>query len=146
MVITNDWAARNLVNVLLPQLAAVPGGNGGRVRFHRIAADQLRRLWRAWEEYGLLRLVLRYDGDFVPRTIASDPRQPGYNVLSNHAYGVAFDINARWNGYGVQAALVGQEGSVRELVELANIHGFYWGGHWPQPIQDGMHFEWAREA
>jgi hypothetical protein len=146
VVITNDWAARNLVNVQIPQLAGIVGGAGGRVRFHRIAADQLRRLWRAWEDYGLLRIVLSYDGDFVPRTIASDPRQQGYNVLSNHAYGVAFDINARWNGYGVRPALVGQQGSVRELVELANIHGFYWGGHWPAPVQDGMHFEWAREA
>lgn len=146
VLITNGWAARNIVHVAIPQLAAIPGGGGGRARFHRLAADQLRRLWQAWEDYGLLRLVLRYDGDFVARTISADPRAPGYNVLSNHAYGVAFDINARWNGYGVQAALVGQEGSVRELVELAHLHGFYWGGHWPRAIEDGMHFEWAREA
>lgn len=146
VVITNGWAAVNLVNVQIPQLARVAGGNGGRVRFHRIAADQLRRLWQAWEDYDLLRLVLSYDGDFVPRTIAADPRLPGYTVLSNHAYGVAFDVNARWNGYGVVPALVGQQGSVRELVELANIHGFYWGGHWAPPSQDGMHFEWAREG
>lgn len=146
VVITNAWAARNIVNVQIPQLAGVPGGNGGRVRCHRIAADQLRRLWQAWGDYDLLRLVLSYDGDFVPRTIASDPRLPSYNVLSNHAYGIAFDLNARWNGYGVRPALVGQEGSVRELVELANIHGFYWGGHWDQAFQDGMHFEWAREG
>lgn len=146
VVITNDWAARNLVNVQIPQLVRTPGGNGGRVRFHRVAAEQLRRLWQTWENYDLLRFVLTYDGDFVARTIGADPRQPAYNVLSNHAYGIAFDINARWNGYGVRPALVGQEGSVRALVELANLHGFYWGGHWAPPIQDGMHFEWAREG
>ena len=54
--------------------------------------------------------------------------------------GTAFDINVAWNGLGVQPALLGQKGSVRELVEIAFEHGFIWGG-WFTNRPDGMHFE-----
>jgi hypothetical protein len=37
---------------------------------------------------------------------------------------------------------VGQKGSVRELVQIANNNGFYWGGHFSR--KDGMHFEIAK--
>ncbi|NTV63160.1 MAG: M15 family metallopeptidase [Oscillochloris sp.] len=139
--ITNDFA-NNIIVVNVPQIAKVPGGpKDGNVRFHRIAADQLKRLWAAWEAAGLLPLVLGFAGTFVPRTIRNNPK-----ALSNHAYGTAFDINVPWNGLMQKAALVGEKGSVRELVPLANAHGFYWGGHWNydgKGASDGMHFEWA---
>ena len=43
---------------------------------------------------------------------------------------------------GTTPALVGRKGSVRELVEIANANGFYWGGHFTR--KDGMHFEVAQ--
>jgi hypothetical protein len=141
VTITNGWDGANIVDVFIPQLANIPGGNGGRLKFHRVAAGQLQRLWAAWEAAGLLRFVKTFDGAWVPRTIRLKP-----TVLSNHAYGTAFDINARWNGLMRIAALVGSEGSVRELVPIANAFGFYWGGHWNYDgngASDGMHFEWA---
>jgi hypothetical protein len=39
-------------------------------------------------------------------------------------------------------ALLGHDGTVRELVSIANAHGFYWGGHF-RNRPDGMHFEIA---
>ncbi len=141
ITITNGWVAQNLVEVQIPQLARFPNANGGRIRFHRLAADQLRRLWQAWEDAGLLHLVLTFEGAWWPRTIRSNP-----TTLSNHAYGTAFDINAQWNGFYKVAALVGDRGSVRELVPIANALGFFWGGHWNydgRGASDGMHFEWA---
>lgn len=141
VTITNGWDREHLVDVYIPQLARIRGGNGGRLRFHRIAAAQLQRLFAAWEAAGLLQLIKTFDGAWLARTIRLKP-----TVLSNHAYGTAFDINAAWNGLMRVAALVGQPGSVRELVPLANAHGFYWGGHWNfdgKGASDGMHFEWA---
>lgn len=140
--ITNGWDAKYIVDVHVPQLRKIPGVKYDTIKFHRVAAEQLQRLWAAWEAAGLLHLIRTFDGAWVPRTIRLKP-----TVLSNHAYGTAFDINARWNGLMRVAALVGQEGSVRELVPLANAHGFYWGGHWNydgKGASDGMHFEWAR--
>jgi hypothetical protein len=140
--ILGNWAQENIVTVAIPQLASVKGAAGGNIQFHRLAAEQLRAIWAAWEAAGLLRLVLGWSGSFVPRFMRSGKQ------LSTHAFGCAFDINVPWNGYYKVAALVGDQGSVRELVPIANQHGFYWGGHFQygHGLSDGMHFEWARPA
>jgi hypothetical protein len=63
--------------------------------------------------------------------------------LSNHAFSSALDINQRWNGLGMIPALEDAQGSLRELVPIANEHGFFWGGHFKRR-PDGMHFEVAK--
>jgi hypothetical protein len=127
--------------VTIPQLKNL--WRGGRVQCHQRVAEQLQALWAAWEAAGLLPLILTYNGDWVPRVMAGNS-----NEVSMHAYGAAFDINVKWNQFNVRAALVGDQGSVRELVPIANQLGFYWGGHFRynkhSDASDGMHFEWAR--
>lgn len=78
-------------------------------------------------------------GTFVPRHIQWNPKKP----LSSHAFGVAIDLNERWNGYGKQPAPRGTEGSVQELVPYFARSGFAWGGHFSESPLDGMHFELA---
>lgn len=137
--ILGSWEDENIVRVEIPQLRGVSGAPASTmVHFHRKAADQLRALWRAWEEAGLRPLVLTWEGSFVPRFVRGST-----TVLSNHCYGNAFDVSAAWNALGTRPALVGQRGSVRELVPLANEHGFFWGGHF-NGRPDGMHFEVAQ--
>jgi hypothetical protein len=63
-------------------------------------------------------------------------------VLSNHAFGTAFDINYAWNKLGAEPAVESMKGSVYPLIPLAHKHGFYWGGHFSR--KDGMHFEIAK--
>ena len=147
--ITDNWPSQSIVWVAVPQLAHVQGAPGnGRVQFHRLGADKLKALFQAWEDAGLLPLVLSWAGSWAPRFIRGSN-----SVLSNHAFGTAFDINAAWNGLGVRPALVGSKGSVRKLVPIANELGFYWGGHYgmsadgsvsPGARKDGMHFELAQ--
>jgi hypothetical protein len=143
--ITDNWPARNIQRVAIPQLAGVAtyGGrrSGGTVPFHRLAVPQLQALWAAWESAGLIDRVIFYGGSWVPRfkrrsACASD------SDLSNHAWGTAFDINPSQNGLGAQPARMGQTGCVLELVAIANEHGFFWGGHFTR--RDGMHFEIGR--
>lgn len=136
--ILGSWETDNLVDVNIPQLRIALGDKApGTMRFHRLAARQLQGLWSDWEKNGLLDRILAYDGSFNPRFI-----RKSHTTLSNHAFGSAFDINATHNPIGGRPALVGQKGSVRELVPLANEWGFYWGGHFPTRL-DGMHFEVA---
>jgi len=97
----------------------------------------MQKLWSDWENAGLLAHVLTWAGSFVPRFSRGST-----SVLSNHSFGSAFDINVAWNQLGVEPALVGQKGSVRELVPIAHQNGFYWGGHFSRG--DGMHFEVAK--
>jgi len=133
--ITNNWDRENIVKVTLPQLQ--PLKVSPTVYFHKKAANQLIQLFNDWETAGLLYKILSYDGAYNPRFVRGSK-----TVLSNHAFGTAFDINYSWNKLGVIPALVGQKGSVRELVQIANDNGFYWGGHFAR--KDGMHFEIAK--
>ncbi|PNG26721.1 transglycosylase SLT domain-containing protein [Methylocella silvestris] len=136
--VTNDWAARNIVTVAIP-LRSVLGKPGPlKMQFHRLAAAQLTALWLEWEKQGLLDEVLTFDGAYNPRFIRGST-----TTLSNHAFGTAFDINARFNPLKARPALKGQRGSVRDLVPIANKFGFYWGGHF-RSRPDGMHFEVAQ--
>lgn len=136
--ITDNWAASNISRVTIPQLAGVEGATKtGVVFFHTKAVAQLTALFEAWELAGLTHLILGWSGSWVPRFIRGSR-----SVLSNHAWGTAFDINYPWNQLRMTPALVGQHGSVRELVPLAWVLGYGWGG-WFQR-KDGMHFECIR--
>ena len=72
----------------------------------------------------------QYGGCFVPRFIA------GTTTLSNHAFGLAFDLNVPEN----QRGTVGQIN--RQVVSIFEKWGFTWGGTWQ--FTDPMHFELNR--
>ena len=136
--ITDGWDQRNIVPVEVPQLVGAAGtGPKGAVLFHRRAAAQLKAMFSAWDDAGLLRYLLSFDGAWVPRFIRGSR-----TTLSNHAYGSAIDLNARWNPLGATPADWDEKGTLKPLVEIAHAHGFYWGGHFTR--QDGMHFELAK--
>lgn len=137
ITITDGWDDRNIISVNIPQLRGIPiygTPSRGTMRVHRSAADQMRRLFQAWEDAGLIHLVRTFSGAFTPRFIG------GTRTLSNHAFGAAFDINEQWNGQPATPAATGRPGSLRELVPIANNLGFFWGGHY-SGRKDGMHFE-----
>ncbi|QHV94735.1 M15 family metallopeptidase [Spirosoma endbachense] len=137
--ILGNWQDNNIVNVTISQLAGIPGAPAsGTIPFHRLAVPQLQDMWAEWESAGLIDRVLSYGGSFVPRFIRGSR-----TTLSNHAFGTAFDINVAQNKLGTTPALVGKPGCVRELVPIANRHGFFWGGHFKSRL-DGMHFEVAQ--
>jgi hypothetical protein len=136
--ITNGWGARNIIQVAVPQLVGVRGaGRRKKFSFHKSIADQVVGLFQTWEDHGYRPLIETYAGSWCARFVRGSR-----TYLSSHSWGTAFDINAQWNGYGRRPALVGKTGCVRELVDIAVDHGFYWGGWFKR--KDGMHFE-ARE-
>jgi peptidoglycan hydrolase-like protein with peptidoglycan-binding domain len=130
--IKGTWEDDNIVTIQIPQLLGVKGSTN--VRCHKLAASQMIALFAEWEHEDLMKYILTWEGCFYPRFVRGR-----YGVLSNHSWGTAFDINYEWNKLGVTPAYVGQEGSIRLLVEIANKHGFYWGGHFDR--RDGMHME-----
>lgn len=138
VTITNGWDKTNLQTVDIPQLKKIAKPHStGRITFHKKAAGQVQALFAEWEKKDLLKYVLTYEGSYNPRLIRGSSTN-----LSTHAFGIAFDINYNWNKLNTIPALVGEYGSVRLLVETANKHGFYWGGHFSR--LDGMHFEIAK--
>lgn len=135
--ILGTWEKDNIVSVPIPQLRKALGGKAPNMQFHRLAAKQLQGLWADWEKAKLLDRVVIFDGSFVARFVRGSR-----TTLSNHAFGSAFDINGKFNKLGQRPLLVGEKGSVRELVPIANEWGFWWGGHYDNR-KDGMHFEVA---
>jgi hypothetical protein len=136
--ILGGWQQANIRPMVVSQLAGIKGAPAtGRIWVHRLMGAQIQALFRAWEEARLGNLVLTWEGSFAPRFVRGSR-----STLSNHAWGTAFDINYQWNRLGAVPALRGDRGSVRELVPIAQAHGFYWGGHFSRC--DGMHFEVAR--
>lgn len=150
---TSDWIASHIVTISVPQLEGLAGPTG-KLRVHALAAPKLAALFRAWEEAGLMHLVLTWEGCFAARYLRPKEGEASVrahgarcsrevSTLSNHAFGSAFDINASWNRLGHPPAPMGAKGCVRELVPIAIKHGFFWGGHF-STRPDGMHFELAR--
>lgn len=145
VVIAEPWVREHIVTVNVPQLAR-------NARVHKLIAKQFLALWAAWEAAGLLGRVLTFDGSWVSR-FKRQPGTPaqraaackvlGEQALSNHAWGTAFDIDAAFNPLGATPAAVGAKGCTRELVPIAALHGFAWGGDF-HSRPDGMHFEAAR--
>jgi hypothetical protein len=154
VAITDGWDKANIRMFEIPQLCGVTGApKSGLVPFHRLAGPVFVDFFAEVERAGLLHHVRTWHGSWVPRFIRGSR-----SVLSNHAYGTACDINYRWNPLGATPTLRGREGSVRELVPIANELGIYWGGHFSVdafgrpvvgadgsgPRVDGCHFEIAR--
>jgi D-alanyl-D-alanine carboxypeptidase len=135
--ITNSWDSDNIVKVKLGGLIGKKGASAsGNIEFNKRAIKSLTGLFTSWETAGLLDRILTWDGSYVPRYVRGSR-----TILSNHAFGTAFDINAQWNARGTEPAWPDEEGCVFDLVQAAHSHGFYWGGHFE--TRDGMHFEWA---
>lgn len=137
ITITSNWLNENIVPIILPQLIGISGApRTGRVFLHKKAAPQIIAFFAEIEEAGLLGRITNWGGAFVPRLVRGSK-----SLLSNHAFGSAFDINTRENTLGAEPAALGEPGCVRELVPIAHRHGIYWGGHFTR--KDGMHFEVA---
>ncbi len=133
-----DWARNNLCVIDMPQLLGISGApHSGKIQCHVKVADAIRFLFVELEQLGLLDDIHTWDGMYCPRFIRGSTK-----VLSNHAFGTAFDINATWNPIGKEPAKEGKLGCLYRIVPIALKHRFYWGGFY-SARPDGMHFEYA---
>lgn len=78
-------------------------------------------------ERKLIGQIKTWDGCFNIRS------KKGSNTFSLHSWGVAFDINAKTNGFDEEPTMS------PELVKCFTDAGFEWGGSWRR--KDGMHFQ-----
>lgn len=110
------------------------------LQVHKLALPAFDRVFAAIHQNGLDERILSCGGTYVSRHKGWDPKRE----LSSHSWGIAIDLNVAWNAYGVEPALQGRIGCLRELVQFFAAEGFAWGGHFSGKDRDGMHFELAR--
>jgi hypothetical protein len=119
-----SWVASHISTEAMPII--------GPMTCNTLMFPQLRAALDEIAARGLAKAIhpSQYGGCYVPRFIA------GTTTLSNHAFGLAFDVNVPENLRGT----VGQIN--REVVAIFQQWGFTWGGtwHWTDP----MHFEMNR--
>jgi hypothetical protein len=119
-----SWVASHISTETMPII--------GPMTCNTLMFPQLRAALEEVRASGLTSAIhpSQYGGCYVPRFIA------GTTTLSNHAFGLAFDLNVPENERGT----VGQIN--RQVVAIFQRYGFTWGGvwHWTDP----MHFELNR--
>lgn len=113
--------------VTIPQLAGIPGTNHGVLRFHERAHDQILMVFADIERLGLLHHIRTCAGALNFRL-----RKPTSGALSklpsNHAFGIAIDLNADDGSLGA---------SVAPVAPVFEALKFKWG----KSFNDPMHFE-----
>ncbi len=134
--VLGDWYRENIIGVDVPELFEIRGTAGrSRFQFHKLAAAQFAAFFKL-AHCKKPNKIVTWSGSYSARFVRGSR-----SILSNHAFGSAFDINSM-NNMGSVPILLGRYGSVREIVELGYLLGFFWGGHFRR--KDGMHFEIAR--
>jgi hypothetical protein len=104
----------------------------GRVTCNKEMLPQLVAALSEIQQRGLAGYIhpSEYGGCFVARFIA------GTHTLSNHAFGLAIDLNVPENQRGTPGQMN------RQVVAVFQRWGFTWGGTWH--YTDPMHFELSR--
>ncbi len=117
------WVREHITTEVVPIL--------GAVTCNKLIFPQLKAALQEVHERGLDDKIHpdEYAGCYYPRFIA------GTSTLSNHAFGLALDLNVPGN----QRGTVGEMD--RGVVDAFKHWGFAWGGDWG--YTDPMHFEMA---
>ena len=145
VIVPWEWSRVHMREVMVPQLAALGIGYHS-VTFHYKAIKQFAALWQAWEEEGLLGAIKTWNGSWATRFKRQNGtveqrliacKLLGERNLSNHSWGTAFDINAAIYPLGTPMREV--SAAYAELVPIAAMYGFAWGGYFSRP--DPMHWE-----
>jgi hypothetical protein len=118
------WVSSHIATEVVPIL--------GSVTCNKLIFPQLKQALADIQSRGLASKIHpgEYAGCYYPRFIA------GSNTLSNHAFGLALDLNVPGN----QRGTVGEMD--RGVVDAFKKWGFAWGGDWN--YTDPMHFEMAQ--
>ncbi|MFM0125905.1 M15 family metallopeptidase [Paraburkholderia sp. RL18-101-BIB-B] len=123
----SGFDSADVTPIFIPQLKDIPGSNGGKLRFHKRGQQQLLDVFHEIEAQALLRFVKTCAGTLNRRL-----RKPTSGALSklpsNHAFGIAIDMNEDDPGFG---------DSVAPVAPIFQKYGFMWG----KSFNDPMHFE-----
>lgn len=116
-----------IVPLQIPQLAGIAGAHNGQLRFHRRGHAQLLRVFEEIANRNLLHHIKTCAGTLNKRL--RKPVGGGLSKLpSNHAFGIAIDLNSDDGSLGE---------SVAPVAPIFQANGFTWG----KAFSDPMHFE-----
>lgn len=124
---TSGFDVNDIQTAHIPQLEKIPGSSNGNLRFHKRAHAQVLAVFAEIERLGLMHHIKTCAGSLnfrLKRPISGKlSKEP-----SNHAFGIAIDLNADDGSNGA---------SVAPVAPVFEGMGFRWG----KAFSDPMHFE-----
>jgi hypothetical protein len=127
IIFLSGFNLADVSTIEIPQLKKIPGAVNGKLKVHKRAQGQLLKAFDFMEMSGLLHHVKTCAGTLNVRL-----RKPTSGKLSklpsNHAFGIAIDLNEDDPGFG---------DSVAPVAPIFQLLGFTWG----KDFNDPMHFE-----
>lgn len=135
ITIRGNWVLANIADIEVPELKTK--FHIAKINVHHMAVDAMLDVWKAWNKAGMMSLVHTFDGAWAPRMKRGHAGSTDPHDLSNHAWGTAFDIDAKKYPLGTPAA---DDAPIHQLVRIAEDCGWYWGGNFHER-PDPMHFE-----
>ena len=128
------WQADYLASVTLPfsmRLSWDHAQSVSRMTCHKRLTAIFSDVFAQVQMNGLEPKVSSFGGCFGFR------QQRTGSKLSTHCWGIAIDLNPETNQQGAAGDM--DPG----LIQIFRGAGFEWGGDWPQPIRDPMHFQFC---
>jgi len=141
-------ARKNLVTVTVPIWAFENNTNGKKITINRkvtmnklVADDFVDIMTEIYNDPEQFPIWYYADGKYYQAEGFTWKNIGGTQTPSQHACGVAVDINANWNPqYVVPAKSLFKIDSNGSVVRIFTEHGWYWGGEYRQNRLDWMHF------
>lgn len=128
------WTEQYLTTIDMPfplALSWSPTTFVSRMTCHKLLAATFAAVFQTIQGQGLTASVRAFGGCFSFR-----PQRTGAR-LSTHAWGIAIDLNPLSNEQGTTGDMD------TRIISIFNNFGFSWGGNWPLPRKDPMHFQFA---
>jgi len=98
---------------------------------HKLVAPKFQAALKNVADRNLFNQIKTFGGCLNKRLIR------GGNTWSMHSWGIAIDINVKWNQFGQKNFEMSEE-----LAKCFEDVGFVWGGRWSN-FPDAMHFQYA---
>lgn len=102
-----------------------------KILCHKLMVPVFEQVFQQIVAQDLQAKVLTYGGCFMYRSQRTGAK------LSTHAWGIAIDLNPSTNQQGTPGDMDAG------VIQVFRNNGFEWGGDWPLPRRDGMHFQFA---
>lgn len=102
-----------------------------RIYCHELMPQYLTMAFDKLIETGAIKELVEWNGCFNIR------KKKGAKTMSLHSWGLAIDVNAKYNQFG------GKSNLSSVFVGCFKSSGFDWGGDWFKP--DPMHFQLKRD-
>ena len=148
---------KDIVTIEIPFINFSGNEDIGYLQVHKNVKDEVINIFNEIKELGFpifnMVTIDKYDYDDKKSVVSNN--SSGYNFrfvngstkLSNHAIGLAIDINPKQNPWLHPSALnifpyvPGEKGTIEsgsDIVNIFNKWGWFWGGNWKNP--DYQHF------